>query len=227
MEKITKVQQAYLQKICFLLLLQLMVLLVVVWLTHKFYPHAICLLTCKKWIDLIVFLIVIVVLTYVSHWGKSLIVRYIAFFAISALLAYVLALQYNMITLLSGNEKKTATTFIKAVVMVVSLFAVNLMMLPFLLRNMSVVYALSAMLFVCLVGLIVWGLLIGRAFLLWVTVSLVVFLGLLVTDLVILTHRCRKQGTVECDPIHGASLLYADLINILQQIFILLSSNDR
>ena len=199
----------------------------VVWLTHKFYPHKICLLTCRKWVDLIVFLLVIVILTYLSHLAHSLVVRYTAFFAISALLAYVLALQYNMIALLSGNEKKTASTFIKAVVMVVSLLAINLIMLPFLMSNMSVVYSLSTMFFVCLVGLILWGLFIGRAFLLWVLVSLVVFLGLLTTDLAILTHRCQQKGTLACDPLQGASLLYVDLINILQQIFILLNANNK
>lgn len=227
MEKLTRIQQAYLQKVCFLLLLQLILLLIVIWLIHKFFPHKICLLTCQKWIDLILFLLIIVVLTYISHLGQTPTIRYTAFFAISVLLAYVLALQYNMIAMLSGNEKKTATTFIKAVILVVSILAINLIMLPFLMRNISVVYSLSTMLFVCLLGLILWGLFIGGNFLLWVTVSLVVFLGLLTTDLAILTHQCRKQGTVSCDPIHGASMLYVDLINILQQIFILLNADQR
>lgn len=227
MEKLTRIQQAYLQKVCFLLLLQLILLLIVIWLTHTFFPHKICLITCQKWIDLLLFLLLIVVLTYVSHLGQTPLIRYTAFFAISVIMAYVLALQYNIIALLSGNEKKTATTFVKAVVLVVSILAINLILLPFLMRNMSVVYSLSAMLFICLVGLILWGLFIGKAFLLWVTVSLVVFLGLLTTDLAILTHQCKKQGTVACDPIHGASMLYADLINILQQIFILLNTDQR
>lgn len=226
MKKITDLQYQYLQKICFLLFLQLLLLLFIVWFIHRFFPKIICLLTCQKWLDLLSFLLIMMLLIYTSHHSDySLSIRYIAFFLMSAILAYVLALQYNIISMLNRNDQQTATTFIKAVVIVVTILVINLLLLPFTLRYMGFVYAMSSALFICLIGLIVWGLLIGGHFLLWVSMSLFIFVAFLLTDLNILVSQCRNKKT--CDALNGASLLYVDLINILQNLFVLMNQHNR
>lgn len=219
MKKITQIQYQYLQKICFLLFIQLILLLFVVWFTHHFFPKVICLATCHRWFDLLIFFLIMIVLIYISHRSDlPMTIRYIAFFSMSVVLAYLIALQYNIVTLLNRGDQKTALIFMKAVIIVVSILLINLILLPFTLRYMGTMYAMSTLLFICLIGLIVWSLFIGNHFLL-VPVSLLVFLGLLVTDLTIVVSECQDQ---KCDALHGASLLYVDLVNILQNLFLLI-----
>lgn len=224
MEQLTQLQTLFLQKVCFLLFVQLFVLLIVVYAVHQWFPKQLCLFTCRFWVDLLLYLVLIVVLIMVSNnTGYNMIIRYLAFFSFSILLAYILGLQYNRIAIATRNDKKTANTFLKAVAIVMSIFVVNLIMLPFTLKYMGFIYTLSISLFIALVGLILWGLFVGRGLLIWVSISLFVFLGLLLTDLNKLVHQCPPQ----CDPLNGASLLYVDLINILQDIFILLNAGQK
>jgi predicted membrane channel-forming protein YqfA (hemolysin III family) len=195
---------------------------------HKFYPKQVCLFTCHKWWDLFFFLILAMMLIFTSHSIKTpLLIRYVSFFLISTLLAYVLSLQYNLIAFVSKKEKQTAQTFFQAILLVLVLVILNIVILPFTMRYMNLMYVLSLSLFLCLVGLLLWGLFVGKHFLLWVSVSLFVFLGFLLTDMTILVRQCKKAGTPQCDPLNGASLLYVDLVNILQQIFILLNDNRQ
>lgn len=227
MEKITKLQTIYLQKVCFLLFLQMVLLLVVVWFVHRFFPDTLCFLTCDKWLDFFLFVLIAFFLIYMSHNAHSKISRYVAFFSIAVLMAYLFSLQYNIISILDHNDREVANRFFSALLLVVILLIINLLLLPFTLGHLGMIYAISSALFVCLVGLIVWGLLIQKGFLLWVSVSLIVFMGLLITDLTILVSRCKKAGSVGCDPLEGASLLYVDLINLLQQIFVLLNVENH
>lgn len=228
MEKLTRLQRIYLQKVCLLLFFQFLLLCLVVWFTHKYYPQQICLFTCHQWWDLFFFLILAMVLIFTSHSTNTpLLIRYVSFFLISILLAYVLSLQYNLIAFLSKKEKQTAQTFFQAILLVLALMVLNIVLLPFTMRYMNLIYVLSFSLFLCLLGLLLWGFFVGKHFLLWVSISLFVFLGFLLTDISILVHQCKKAGTLQCDPLNGASLLYVDLVNILQQIFILLNHNHQ
>lgn len=225
MKHLTGLQVAYLQKVCMLLSLQGLLLVVVVWAMHRFFPDTVCFLTCGRWADLVLFLLVAVALVAASHRAQNAVVRRVSFFAISVLLAYTLSLQYNILSRLSGRDREVADRFFRSLVVVVAILVANLLLLPFTLGYLGVVSAVSAALTVCLVGLILWGLLVRGGFLAWVSVSLVVFLGLLLTDLTLLVSRCRTRGSVGCDPWEGASLLYVDLVNILQQIFLLLHAD--
>lgn len=227
-QQLTHLQTLFLQKICFLLFAQLFVLLVVVYVVHQWFPKQLCLFTCRFWVDFLLYLLLVVGLIMVSNnTGYNLVVRYTAFFGFSVLLAYIMGLQYNRIAIATRNDKKTATTFFKAVAIVLSVFVINLIMLPFTLKYMGFLYTLSISLSIALVGLILWGLFVGRGLLIWVSISLFVFLGLLLTDLNRLVHQCRTPNSFQCDPLNGASLLYADLINILQDIFILLNAGQK
>lgn len=222
----TSVQKAYLQQVCLLLCLQLALMLTIVWMVHTFFPDRTCLLTCQRWLDLLSYLLLAILLIYVSHSSSfTRPVRYTAFYGLAILLAYVVALQYNIQQKLNQHDKKVATRFLKAVVLVIMIFIINIILLPFLLPHMGLIYLLSFSFFIALVGLIVWGFFVGKEYLTWVSVGLFVFLGLLLTDLTVLVSRCKKPSSPECDPLEGASLLYVDLINLVQQIFILM--NDR
>jgi FtsH-binding integral membrane protein len=162
-----------------------------------------------------------------SNTGYNIIVRYIAFFGFSFLLAYIMGLQHNRISIETGNDKKTTDTFFKAFLIVICIFITNLILLPFTMKYMGFMYAFSTLLFICLIGLILVGIFVGRGLLLWVYISLFVFLGFLMTDLNILVHQCKKPDSFQCDPLNGASLLYVDLVNILQKIFILLNVEQQ
>ena len=223
-KRLTQLQTLFLQKVCFLLFFQLLVLLAVVYAVHQWFPKKLCLFTCRFWVDLLLYLAIMIVLIMVSNnRSYNVVLRYIAFFVFSVLLAYIMGLQYNRIALATQNDKKTSDTFLKAVAIVMLIFVINLIMLPFTLKYMGFIYTLSISLFIALVGLILWGLFVGRGLLIWVSISLFVFLGLLLTDLNKLVHQCPPQ----CDPLNGASLLYVDLINILQDIFILLNAGQK
>jgi hypothetical protein len=174
------------------------------------------------------YLILVIGLLMVSNnTGYNMMVRHVAFFGFSVLLAYIMGLQYNRISMATRNDKKTADTFFKAVSIVVVIFVINLFLLPFTLRYMGFVYTLSITLSISLLGLILWGLFVGKGLLVWVSVSLFVFLGLLLTDLNKLVHQCEKAQSFQCDPLNGASILYLDLVNILQDIFILLNAGKK
>lgn len=228
MNKLTNLQALYLKKVCFFLFLQMLLLLVVVSFVHKFIPKQVCFLTCNFWLDIILYLLLIVFLLVLSqNTSNNIYTRYIAFFLFSAVLAYIMGITYNIVSISNHNDKKTANTFFKALVIVISVVIVNLLILPFTIQYMGFIYAISSVLFVSLIGLIIWGLFIGKAFIMWVTISLVVFLGLFLTDLNRLVYECKKPGSVQCDPLNGASLLYVDLVNILQKIFILLNNNKN
>lgn len=228
MEQLTQLQTLFLQKVCFLLFVQLFVLIVVVYAVHQWFPKQLCLFTCRFWVDLLLYLVIVIALIMVSHnTGYNLLLRYFAFFMFSILLAYIMGLQYNRIAIATRNDKKTAETFFKAVAIVMLIFVINLIMLPFTLKYMGFIYTLSISLSIALIGLILWGLFVRKGLLIWVSISLFVFLGLLLTDLNKLVHQCQKPKSPQCDPLNGASLLYLDLINLLQDIFILLNADQK
>ena len=228
MEQLTQLQTLFLQKVCFLLFVQMIILLIVVHAVHQWFPKQLCLFTCRFWVDLLLYLVLVIGLIMVSNnTGYNMIVRYMAFFGFSILLAYIMGLQYNRIAIATHNDKKTAETFLKAVAIVMSIFVVNLIILPFTLKYMGFIYTLSISLSIALIGLILWGLFVRKGLLIWVSISLFVFLGLLLTDLNKLVHQCQKPKSPQCDPLNGASLLYLDLINLLQDIFILLNADQK
>lgn len=228
MERLTRLQVMFLMRVCFLLFLQLLILLVVVWSLHTHFPKQVCLMTCGFWLDLFLFLAISIGLIIVSqNMRMSLSVRYAAFLGFSVLLSYIIGLQYNRIAMSTRKDKKTAQTFFKAVAFVSGIFILNLFLLPFTMKYMEFLTAISVSLTTALVGLILWGLFVGKGLLVWISISLIVFLGLLMTDLNRLVHGCKKANSPQCDPLNGASILYTDLVNILQDIFILLNARHR
>lgn len=215
-------RRRYLRLVSLLLVFQLLVVLTVVAVVRQLAPDAVCLATCRWWLDFFLFLVVVVPLVSVvnarnvaSAW------RFAAMTALAGVLGWVLALQFNVVVAMGGKE--AAGDLARAVVLVSVLFCVNLLLLPLTLRHVGVASTLSVSFFVCLVGLLLWGLVVGRAYIMWVAVGVFVFVGLLATDLALLTAGCRRTGTEGCDPVRGASLLFSDLINLLQQFFVLLS----
>lgn len=228
MERLTQLQTMFLARICFLLFLQMVILVLVVWAIHRYFPKQVCLFTCWFWLDLFLYIALSIGLVMVSqNMGLSLVMRIMAFLGFSVLLAYIIGLQYNRIVLANRKDKRTAQIFFRAVAVVVGIFVVNLLLLPFTMKYMGFLSTLSVSLTIALVGLILWGLFVGKGLLVWVSVSLFVVLLLLLTDLNQLVYACQKPYSAQCDPLNGASILYVDLVNILQNIFILLNADKK
>ena len=228
MTALTKLQFEYLQKIGMLLSTQLVLVFIVIIIVHKADPERICIFTCDFWVDIILFLLLAFMLIYLSRINENPAVRTLAFYGLGILMSFILALQYNIITMEArGNNKQVAKNFIMSVAIVIVITIAVVIALPFTMQYMNFIYVMGSVLTICLLGLIIWGFFVRKQFLIWVSISLAVFLGLLITDLTRLVYLCKKKGSVQCDAINGSTLLYVDLMNILQQIFILTSRNNN
>ena len=223
---LTAERQRYLRLVSLLLIFQLAVVLTVVVVVSRWMPDAVCLATCNRWLDLALFILIIVPLVWAVQAPTTRPAwRFASMTAVAGIMGHILALQYNLISA-TRNGKRAAADLARAVAVVVALFCLNLLLLPLTMRHMGVVSTLSVSFFVGLIALLAWGLMVGRAHLMWVAVGVFVFVGLLTTDLTLLTAGCRKAGTEGCDPVRGASLLFSDLINLVQQFFVLMSHRE-
>lgn len=223
MKALTKLQNDYLRGMGVLLAKQLVLLMVVVLVMTKTVPNIMCLFTCTWWIDFLVYIAIGFTLIWVAgNHSYSHRTRLFAFYGIGVLMSYLLGVQYNVMR--RYNKKKdTARNFLVAVACTVGATILVVLLLPYLLPHISLLVAISSVLFVGLVVLIFWGFFVQKQLVLWLTASLVIFLGLLVTDMTMLVYACKKN----CDALDGATLLYIDLMNILQKIFLLLQQNNH
>jgi hypothetical protein len=130
-QRLNQLQIMFIKKICFLLLAQLALLLVIVSVVHKYFPKKVCLFMCNFWVDILCFIAIAFGLIVLSSYKEGpIVLRYLAFFGLAALAAYVLGIQYNQISMANKNEQKTADSFFKALMIVISIFVITLIMLP-------------------------------------------------------------------------------------------------
>jgi hypothetical protein len=215
-----------------LLFAQMLVLLVVVFGVHRIAPERYCLVTCEFWADILIYLVLALVCfgfifgfnDYTSsqhYWIRSA-----AFLCLGVLLAYVLAVQYNLMIRNSTDPAATTRNFFIALGVTLFVFAIVFSALPILLNYTTAMAYLSLILFGALLVLLILTLTMypTRAIL---VLTLIVFLGYLVTDLTLLTYRCTAPNTRACDPPTGATDLYLDLVNILQKLFMLLDGRNQ
>lgn len=222
-QSLSRLQLDYLKRMGWLLASQLVLLLIIMIMVVKMVPKWVCLFTCTWWIDFLLYLTIGFILIWAcSDRRLSRQTRMVAFYGLGVLMSYLLAVQFNLMR--HGHEKQSAQNFLAATAFTISAVIIVVLMLPFLLPHAQLLSIVGGVLLVALLGLILWGLFVGKKFLMWVTISLIIFLGLLITDMVMLVQRCKSKTT--CDPLDGASLLYVDLINILQKIFMLLQSRN-
>jgi hypothetical protein len=142
------------------------------------------------------------------------------------LLAYVLAVQYNLMIRNSSNPTATTRNFFVALVLTILIFTVVFTALPILLQYTTTMAYLSLILFGALLVILILSLVTYRSHAL-IVLSLIVFLGYLVTDLTLLTYQCTTPDTRACDPPTGATNLYLDLVNILQKLYLLLDRGNQ
>jgi hypothetical protein len=224
MEKLTVARMQYLRGITILLVLQLVIVLVVVAVMRQVAPDAVCMATCNLFVDLIIFVLLIVGLIWAS-WSRRFPtqLRYVAFFLVPVVLAYLFAIPYNIMA--TRDKKLTSSKFVRAVVLIVFLLSLTLFLMPYAVHHPR--YILFVSLPVWLMGLISWGFLIGKDSLMWVAVGLFVFIGLLTMDMRRLVVRCHKTKTAQCEPLNGASLLYADMANTINHTIKLFALPNR
>jgi FtsH-binding integral membrane protein len=229
---LTPVQITYLRKMIVLLMVQMLVLLVVVFGIHRLAPERFCLITCEFWVDIVLYLLLAMVCfgfifgyndyTSVQHYW----IRCGAFLCLGVLLAYVLAVQYNLMIRNSSNPTATTRNFFVALVLTILIFTVVFTALPILLQYTTTMAYLSLILFGALLVILILSLVTYRSHAL-IVLSLIVFLGYLVTDLTLLTYQCTTPDTRACDPPTGATNLYLDLVNILQKLYLLLDRGNQ
>lgn len=228
MTQLTELQHVYLNGMTRLLASQFVVLMIVMWLISKYAPNRLCLFTCRVWTDIILYLIIAMALIWVIYSSSiNRAIRLLAFYGLGVLMSYLLAVQYNAMRTFSKSEKELSNNFMMAVTITITFAIIVMLLLPFLLNNMSVIASLSSLLFFSLIILIIWGLVFGAGRITYVSVGLIIFMGLLITDMTMLVYACKSAKSQECDPLTGASTLYVDLINILQKIFIILNNNNQ
>lgn len=224
---LTPIQNTYLRKMILLLVVQMFVLLAVVFGIHKLAPERYCLITCRVWVDILLYLLFAmicfgVILGFNDYSSnRHYWIRCGAFLFLGVLLAYVLAVQYNLMIHNSPDPTSTTRNFFIALGFTIVIFTLVFSALPVLLRYTATLARLSVILFGALLVLLILSLTMYPTYAMLVLL-LIVFLGYLVTDLTLLTYRCRRPQTQECDPPTGATHLYLDLINILQKMFMLL-----
>jgi len=222
MPGLTRPQSLYLREMAVLLVLQLLLVLIVVFAGHRLSPRRVCLFSCRLWLDLFLYLLLAFSLLVVVRASGSYAVRAAAFLGIGLLLSWVLLIQYNISVMRSGGR----LPLVASVVCAVALLTASLALIPLLLRYTGILRAVNAVLVVALVLLVVASLLFVRnkeAFRAYLVAGLVVFVGLLLTDTATLVSACRRTGTRECDGPTGATTLYLDLINIVQNLFLVMS----
>lgn len=175
--------------------------------------------TCDNMLDSLSFLIAALFLIYNLEYNKNRNVRYLCFFSMTILMSYLIAVQYNTDAI--ENEKKATDNFGLALFIVICVFILDLLLLPLFMRYMGMVGVLSTTFLLGLIALIIGLIFIGDDYKSWVIAALIIFYGLLTTDLVRLTTGCKKHK--RCDPLEGASILYIDILNLFKQFFILLN----
>lgn len=220
----------YVKKMGLYLIIQLLIILIVVFSLHKINPNRFYLFTGSDIADIIIFLILAFSLIYISSLQQvSTVVRFIAFYGLGILIAYLITIEYNRNVMVVKPQETIVKNFFIAMFLTVGITIIVILLLPYLLPYTNFLIGLSCILFIVLLCLIISGFCIHdkNNFVIWLSVGLIVFVGYLIADLTILVKRCNNSSNSkrDCDAIQGTTTIYIDLINILLNIFRLLNQN--
>ena len=230
---ITNVQQEMLRNMVLLLGMQWVLVLLVIVLLHRFLPQRVCLFTCKGWLDTLISLVLALILFMLIFHRTSMSVRasvfrFFCFVLLGVLLSWIMAVEYNASYL--RDPKQTPKAMWGSWIMTALLLVAAYVMLPRLLPYAEFFRGLSNVLFFVLLGLIVWAL-FGKfrnksSYLVFFSIGLLLFVLFLFSDMVVITTQCRQRGSIQCDSMIGATTVYVDMMNILQNLFHLSSMSS-
>ena len=234
-------QQNMLKGITWHLFFQMCLLLLIVFIGHRYFPTSYCLFVCRpSWVGIILYFILAIFLLMGSLgilFPKPsdpihIFLRILSFYGIGILLSYVMLLTYNITMKESKTETDkhwTQTAFYIALGITIVFFGLLVLFLPFLIKNLKLLGMLTGIFFFVLLAMIIMILFVDidkhqKLWTFYLILSLIIFVVFSMYDLALVISRCKKPGTLECRSEVGATSIYIDLINVFQKLFLLLSN---
>jgi len=210
---------------------QWILLLAVVYGVHSYFPHRVHLLFQNVWLDILVYILVTIacIMTIFSYTQNSL-VRLATFLLLGIMLALVISAQFNRMMYEAKDPVQLEESFRVANGVTLVYFLIVLGSTPLLLRYVNGLVVLSSQVFVgfLICFFISFFIPYGSQVFLWLLYTfLSIFVVFLVTDTVIIVQQCNSHVKHSCDPIRGATVLYVDLVNIVQKLFMILAYHNR
>jgi FtsH-binding integral membrane protein len=231
--QLTPIQSSYMKRMCFLLFIQLLLLLATVFTVHKTMPDRECLFfSCNLTTDIISIIVIELLFIGMIFYFNDIqstrhyVLRCIGFFGMGLVLSYVLGITYNIKKKEAKDPEEVTRNFYIALGVTVVIFIAVFVLLPFLLPYTKTFARLTVYLFVGLILLIFASLIFARSYT-FIVLGLFLFLVYLVVDMALLTYRCQEPNTIGCDAPTGATTLYLDLVNIFIRLLELLDWENR
>jgi len=234
-------QQNMLKGITWHLFFQMCLLLLIVFIGHRYFPTSYCLFVCRpSWVGIILYFILAIFLLMGSLgilFPKPsdpihIFLRILSFYGIGILLSYVMLLTYNITMKESKTETDkhwTQTAFYIALGITIVFFGLLVLFLPFLIKNLKLLGMLTGIFFFVLLAMIIMILFVDidkhqKLWTFYLILSLIIFVVFSMYDLALVISRCKKPDTLQCRSEVGATSIYIDLINVFQKLFLLLSN---
>ena len=201
------------------------------------FPTRICSFTCEPWVNTVftliirlLFMMVILLIRKPEFSLSNMIPRILAVGGLCLLMSWVTAVDYNALHLMTKDKQGWVKyIFIGSWIVTTLLLVIAYLVIPYLLPFAGLFQIFSILLLLGMSALVSWALFVRfekrSEFIVYFTASLVIFIPLLFSDLVVFQDGCKKMHSpFSCDPLVGSTTTYLTLLNILQNLFNL-SSN--
>lgn len=214
------------RNICVFIMVQWVLIFVGVVAMNWLGPKKTTMFTTNILIDFSIFLVVAMGLLYIIVRTQTVPrfpgwLRILAFYALGVWTSYLMGVQYNLVMEQSPHPAKTEQTFLFAWAITFAIFLVILLMTPFLLPFAKTIRTIGTTALIALIVLLlVYAALpvctTSSHFTAFIGVALFIFLVLLFSNMVVITENCKTPKSIGCDALNGATTLYIDAVNILQ-----------
>jgi len=215
---------------CILIVVQWVILFSVVQVIHRLHPEWVGI---NLWLAILGPIALLLLIYLLPHDNPvCMVIRVLAFLGLGVIMSFVLSSTYNLTILMTPpqDQNRARRLFLFVWLGVIVFFGIVVGTLPFLLPIAAPLTIAGVVLSVAVLFLLIALFFIpasGRSFTIWLFVSVIVFTMLIITDTVTVIHNCHEEGSWQCDPINGATLVYVDMINLLQDLFVLVSGGNN
>lgn len=211
-------------------------LVILAFFLASWYPKQACSFTCQPWVNTMLtlflrFVFMLVILIHnpsspVNHPHRGL--RVLALIGLCLLMSWITAVDYNALRVMTTSPETIQLIFLASWIISTVLLMAAYFVLPFLLPYTGFFQILSLVLLVGVGVLVSWALLDvfhkRTMFIAYFATSLVVFVMLLFSDVVVFHQSCKTRDLFSCDPVIGSTTTYLNLLNILQNLYNLASN---
>jgi len=227
-------QKEMVKNMSMLLILQWLIIFIIVLGMNKVSPKKVRVFFSNPWLDCLAFLVlsfgcIMVCLHHSLPWY----LRFTSFLALGVLMSMVIGVTYNLEILISKDRAKTTRNLRTAWFVSIGCLFLCFLLLPVLLPYAMFFRTLQTVLMALLIVLILVGLGMmivsktsPRLFYIWIMAGLLLFMLFLVADVTTVVEQCQKKGTPQCDALIGSTMIYVDLVNILQKLFMVLNRHQ-